>query len=142
MNAQQVVGSWLSATTTSLNHVCGTMARRISSLAPGTTPDEVSTVVEILVVTSLLDNAILSPHPNRPTQTVTDTVSASPVPTLRTYVVARNDSLWSIAKHDLPFGTDGLTIMRAALAIWMLNTTRIGPDPNLIFAGTVLTLPR
>ena len=51
-------------------------------------------------------------------------------------VVRPGDSLWSIARSQLPSGANGAEIERKLVEIWDRNAVRIGTgDPNLIFAG-------
>jgi len=58
-------------------------------------------------------------------------------------VVAPGDSLWSIARRHLGPGADNEQIEQYLVAIWDLNSARIGTgDPNLIFAGQRIKLPQ
>ncbi len=57
------------------------------------------------------------------------------------YAVAPGDCLWSIAARRLGPGATNRSIDRGWRAIYAANQPTIGPDPNLIFPGLVLTLP-
>jgi hypothetical protein len=58
------------------------------------------------------------------------------------FVVARGDSLWRIARHLAGPGASDAQVEAKVLAIWDRNAARIGTgDPNLIFPGTRLSLP-
>jgi nucleoid-associated protein YgaU len=61
------------------------------------------------------------------------------------HVVLRGDCLWDIAAARLAHGrattpTDG-EIARAVHAWWSANTSVIGPDPDLLLPGQILTPP-
>jgi hypothetical protein len=58
-----------------------------------------------------------------------------------TVVVARGDTLWSIAARDLPAATPDAVIARRWRSIYAANRARIGPDPDLIVPGLHLRLP-
>lgn len=58
-----------------------------------------------------------------------------------TVVVARGDTLWSIAARDLPAATSDAVIARRWRSIYAANRGRIGPDPDLIVPGLHLRLP-
>lgn len=71
--------------------------------------------------------------------TATATVSSSSTRvdntvTAKTYTVKRGDCLWNIAKSQLGSGS-------RYTEIYNLNKSVIGSNPNLIYAGQVLTLP-
>ncbi|MGZ4485514.1 MAG: LysM peptidoglycan-binding domain-containing protein [Nocardioidaceae bacterium] len=54
--------------------------------------------------------------------------------------VRPGDSLWTIAARRLPDATDA-AVGAAWRAIARANADRIGPDPDLIYPGTLLRLP-
>jgi len=54
--------------------------------------------------------------------------------------VRPGDSLWTIAARRLPHATDA-TVGAAWRAIARANADRLGPDPDLIYPGTLLRLP-
>jgi nucleoid-associated protein YgaU len=56
-------------------------------------------------------------------------------------VVRRGDCLWSLTADLIGPGADASAVAAAAHALYRGNRQRIGPDPNLIFPGTHLTLP-
>ena len=56
-------------------------------------------------------------------------------------VVRRGDCLWSLAADLIGPGVDASAVAAAAHALYRGNRQQIGPDPNLIFPGTHLTLP-
>jgi hypothetical protein len=59
------------------------------------------------------------------------------------YVVVRpGDSLWSIAREDLPAGASDADVIARWHAVYAANRTLIGPDPDLIRPGQHLRLPR
>lgn len=58
----------------------------------------------------------------------------------RQAVVRAGDSLWSIARRDLPPGASPGAVERRWRAIWRANRAAV-PDPDLIRPGLVLTLP-
>lgn len=60
----------------------------------------------------------------------------------QTVVVRPGDCLWSIAARHLPAGASAAEIDRSWRRWYELNRNRIGPDPNLIAAGTRLRAPR
>ena len=57
-------------------------------------------------------------------------------------VVAPGDSLWSISKGRLGPNATGPQIAKGVERIYTLNRDLIGADPNVIFAGQRLALPR
>ncbi len=60
-----------------------------------------------------------------------------------TVTVQRGDSLWAIAKRRLKPGASNEAIYQELVKIWNLNAQRIGTgDPNLIFPGQRLTMPK
>ena len=59
-----------------------------------------------------------------------------------TVVVQAGDSLWSIAAELLPAGADDRRICAEWHRLYRVNRNRIGADPDLILAGTVLEVPR
>ena len=82
------------------------------------------------------------PAPSAPPARVDATVATSPVPT--THVVERGDCLWRIARSHLEaagVGASGADISRFWRAIYAQNRDAIGPDPDLILPGQVLTIP-
>ena len=58
-----------------------------------------------------------------------------------TYTVVPGDCLWSIAAGVLGRGATARAIDRGWRAIYAANRDAIGPDPNLIHPGLVLSLP-
>ena len=56
-------------------------------------------------------------------------------------VVRRGDCLWSLAADLIRPEADASDVAAVAQALYRGNRQRIGPDPNLIFPGTHLTLP-
>jgi hypothetical protein len=91
-------------------------------------------------------------HPTPVTARIVGLPLPEPVPTApqhRSYVredswvvVAPGDSLWSIAERDLPTGSPASAVTSHWHAIYVTNRAAIGPDPDLITAGTQLRLPR
>lgn len=71
-----------------------------------------------------------------PTPTVKDT---RPAP--HSHTVTSGECLWSIAADFLPRDSSDADIARAWQEIYSLNRAVIGPDPDVIIPGTVLTLP-
>lgn len=62
-------------------------------------------------------------------------------PSAGSVVVKPGDSLWSIARGQLPAGASNAEIERKLVEIWNRNASRIGTgDPNLIFSGTRLLI--
>jgi nucleoid-associated protein YgaU len=60
----------------------------------------------------------------------------------RTVLVRAGDSLWSIARRDLPSAAPDRLVVRRWHAIYAANRTLIGGDPGLIEPGQLLHLPR
>lgn len=56
--------------------------------------------------------------------------------------VRPGDSLWRLAAQALPAGASDAAVDRAWRALAALNADRLGPDPDLIFPGTLLRVPR
>ena len=62
----------------------------------------------------------------------------------QTYTVVAGDTLWGIARDILERSGDlstGADIAVAWKMIYSTNTDVVGPDPNLILPGQVLTIP-
>ena len=57
-------------------------------------------------------------------------------------VVRPGDSLWSISEERLGPNASPRRVMNCAERIHVLNRERIGPDPDLVLAGQVLSVPR
>jgi nucleoid-associated protein YgaU len=60
----------------------------------------------------------------------------------RSVVVRAGDCLWRLAEQDLPAGATAPQVAAHWRAIYRLNRTLVGADPNLIHPGQRLTLPR
>lgn len=56
-------------------------------------------------------------------------------------VVHSGDCLWSISRRLLPANATPQQIYNEVARIYALNRDRIGEDPNLIYAGEVLSVP-
>ena len=56
-------------------------------------------------------------------------------------VVRRGDCLWNLAAELVGPAAEVSDVASAARALYRDNRHRVGPDPNLIFPGTQLTLP-
>jgi hypothetical protein len=56
-------------------------------------------------------------------------------------VVRRGDCLWNLAAELVGPAGEASDVASAARALYRDNRQRVGPDPNLIFPGTQLTLP-
>lgn len=67
---------------------------------------------------------------------------AHAVPVARTVVVSPGDCLWTIAAAGLPGGASDASITARWRAIYRLNRTVIGADPDLVVPGQRLVLPR
>ena len=63
-------------------------------------------------------------------------------PAAPTRTVLPGDSLWEIARAQLPPGADAATIDETWREIYALNADAIGSDPNLIRPGQTLLLPQ
>ena len=64
-------------------------------------------------------------------------------PSRRDVVVVRpGDSLWAIARRDLPPGASDAAVTERWHAIYAANRVVIGPDPDLVRPGQRLLLPR
>lgn len=56
-------------------------------------------------------------------------------------VVRRGDTLWGIAASRLPASATDAQVQQAVARIYLANRSVLGPDPDLIFPGTHLTIP-
>ena len=63
-------------------------------------------------------------------------------PVARTVVVSPGDCLWTIAAADLPHDASAARVAVRSRAIYRLNRTVIGADPDLVLPGQRLVLPR
>ena len=59
----------------------------------------------------------------------------------RTVRVRQGDSLWSLAAGDLPNGSPDAVIAARWRALYAVNRSLIGPDPDVIVPGQRLRLP-
>ncbi len=66
---------------------------------------------------------------------------APTVPDVGTVVVAAGDSLWAIAARHLPAGATDAQIADAWPRWYQANASVVGPDPDVIQVGQVLTAP-
>ncbi len=57
-------------------------------------------------------------------------------------VVRPGDTLWAISEERLGANATPRRIAGEVERIYALNRDRIGPDPNLIFAGQILRVPQ
>jgi nucleoid-associated protein YgaU len=57
------------------------------------------------------------------------------------YVVRPGDTLWEIAAERLPRDARPSEVAAAAARWWSANRTVIGPDPNVLHPGQVLSIP-
>jgi hypothetical protein len=64
-----------------------------------------------------------------------------PAATPHTVVVHPGDTLWAIAADHLPTGAAPAAVDHAWRSLYTANRAVIGPDPDLIHAGTELRLP-
>ena len=64
-----------------------------------------------------------------------------PAAALHTVVVRPGDTLWAISADRLPQGVSLGAVVRAGRSLFAGNRALIGPDPDLIRAGTELRLP-
>jgi nucleoid-associated protein YgaU len=55
--------------------------------------------------------------------------------------VAPGDTLWAIAARHLPAGATDAQIAAAWPTWYATNAAVVGPDPDLILPGQVLTVP-
>lgn len=100
----------------------------------------------VLAALSLLPSVALAQDetPARATQNANPPGAAAspnaPEPE-RSLVVNPGESLWSIAQYELGPEATPEQVLTEVQEIYQLNQTRIGGDPNLIFAGQVLSLP-
>ncbi len=66
-----------------------------------------------------------------------------PIAPVRTVVVVHpGDSLWSIARRTLPSSASDAVVSRRVARLYADNRRILGPDPDLIFPGQTLLLPR
>jgi nucleoid-associated protein YgaU len=65
--------------------------------------------------------------------------AARPVTVVR---VRPGDSLWLVARQVLPEGASDAAVDRTWRRIAACNADRLGPDPDLIFPGTLLRVPQ
>lgn len=56
-------------------------------------------------------------------------------------VVRRGDTLWGITASLLPASATDTEVQHAVARIYLANRPVLGPDPDLIFPGTHLTIP-
>ncbi len=63
-------------------------------------------------------------------------------PPIRTVTVRPGDTLWSIARRDLPAGASAPAVAARWHAIYHTNRPLIGDDPDLIEPGQHLRIPR
>jgi hypothetical protein len=59
----------------------------------------------------------------------------------RAVVVRPGDTLWELAERHLRPGASDAQVLELVVRIHRINRARIGPDPDLIFPGTHLTVP-
>jgi nucleoid-associated protein YgaU len=57
-------------------------------------------------------------------------------------VVRPGDTLWALAEHDLPPPATHQQVTARWHAVYRRNRGVIGPDPDLILPGQVLSLPK
>ena len=84
------------------------------------------------------------PLPDRPSVAVVErAVTASPSPPDRTRVTVRaGDTLWAIAADALGPRADAASVARSVHRWHEANRAVIGPDPDRLVPGQVLTSPR
>jgi len=90
-----------------------------------------------------------TPGSPRPAGPATDPAGGGPAtagptrgaPVAETYVVRPGDCLWAIAARRLGPSATGTVVDSAWRRIYSQNRTAVGPDPNLIHPGLVLSLP-
>lgn len=68
--------------------------------------------------------------------------SSAADPPTPTVTVRPGDSLWAIAARSLGPGSTDAQVAAEWPRWYALNRTRIGPDPDLLVTGTVLSVPR
>ncbi|MDT0202090.1 LysM peptidoglycan-binding domain-containing protein [Nocardioides sp. AE5] len=116
------------------------------TLALGAQPAMASTTVPVPVPVpggaELLDGLPLPQRPDAGQAAATVTQPAGTASaTANTVQVSPGDSLWSLARDQLPDDATDAAIDRQWRAIWAANRDQVGPDPDLIHPGTPLHLP-
>lgn len=81
------------------------------------------------------------PVPTRPAGTSAPAPEAAPAPRPAAVVVARGDSLWSLAHHRLGPGAEDARVALLVDRTHRLNRAVVGPDPDLIHPGQRLRFP-
>ncbi len=117
---------------------CATMATIVISLDPSISAAEAETAAELAEITALLESERATPAPPITTGSVP---GSSPSTQLEVHSVKAGETLWSIASSRVLPGSDNVGISMAWVELWSINEDIIGPNPNLIFPGTVLRLP-
>lgn len=91
-----------------------------------------------------MEQALPQQHSVRPSTPPSATPAASPQRSSLSrlsHTVISGECLWSIAADLLPEHSTNADIARAWQEIYSLNRSSIGPNPDLILPGTVLSLP-
>lgn len=83
-----------------------------------------------------------TPIPSRVETAEAAAVGGAPTGPAQNVVVRHGDCLWDIARRFLPAGASDAAIAAAWPAWYETNRVTIGPDPDLILPGQVLTVPR
>lgn len=119
-------------------------AADIPSTSSNSSPDNRETLFPDICLTA--DHPTAKDHQDRPQLAATEFLKPprdtnAPPPT---YLVESGDNLWKIAKsytHTQFHTAEAHIIAQVTESIYALNREVIGEDANLIFPGTMLTLP-
>jgi hypothetical protein len=165
--ADDGVRAWLNPTTTSTSARTSTtvtapapppvvtpeaLAEHVASTSTTTTTTAPRTGPVVLIPPLIVEHpgarAVTSPRTSPPAGSATPVApiadarrAAAPVAALPTYVVQRDDCLWSIAARLLGARADARSIDLGWRQIYATNRAAIGEDPNLIHIGLTLELP-
>lgn len=121
-----------------------------TALASGTTPDDLgwasprsASPAATAPQNSSPAATPAPPSPTAMTSTRTEAPAAEPVgkPSTATYTVRPTDSLWDIAARQLEPGATNAQIEAAWQRWYAANRDSLGPNPDLIYPGTILVPP-
>ena len=128
--------------------IVGAAARRLGTLHPSLPGSRMSGIIVLCASLSTLGRdparAAVPPPIARDVAPAPSKGAPAQAKTLSGYVVKPGDSLWAIACRFLSSGgaePSEAEIERMWRAIYATNRDVIGPNPDLIYPGTTLTIP-
>lgn len=132
----------LRATDRVTSRLCPRLARRVVLVTCGAALTSSPTVPAMADPTGAGDTVAAASAAHLSGLALPDRAAGRAAPRPRSVVVVSGDSLWTISRAALGAGATDAEVLAACTALHKANLGRIGDDPDLIFPGTTVRIPR